>query len=170
MQAGQVVKVGQAQKPVDLASANVKDAGHFKAFHAREHAGRRHRDFGRDKGQLVAHHDTQFGRRLVADHDAETARRKAVELPLLDEVVDDRHLALFGRVDAVEQHLLHLAIMGQQALHLRERRNRQHLRVFLDLCGQATPVGDRVSGFDGRVGHHAQHAGTHLVIETIHDR
>ncbi len=91
-------------------------------------------------------------------------------LALLDEVIDDRHLALLDRVDTVEQHLLDLAVVGQQTLHLCKWRNRQHLRVFLDFRTQATPVGDRVGGFDGGVRYHAEHAGAHLVIEAIHDR
>ena len=148
----------------------MEGAHHGKALHAREHAGRGHGDFRGDEGQLVANLYAQLGRGLVTDDDAKAARRQLVELTLQHELVDDRDVALLGRVDAVEQDLLHFAVIGQQPLHLGKRRYRHHLGVLLDLGGQALPVVDGRIALDGRVGHHAQHAGAHLMIEAIHHR
>ncbi|MNZ59398.1 hypothetical protein D3C78_774360 [compost metagenome] len=170
VQTRQVRQVGKPQVAVDFTGADMEDADHGKALHAREHAGGGHGDLRGDEGQLVADADTQLGRRLVTDHDAELTRRQGVELTFTDEVVDDRDLPLLGRVDAVEQHLLHLAVMGQQALHLGKGCHRHNLRVLLYLLGKGGPVADRLSAFKGGMGHHAQYPGAHLVIETVHDR
>ncbi len=108
-------------------------------------------------------------RRLVADQDAELAGFEALQRPFLEELVDDRNLALLVRVDGVDQHLLHRAARAEQALHLDEGRDFQHVGVLrLDLPGDALPVGNRLVGLDRGVGHHAQHAGTHLVVEAVH--
>ncbi|MNE12503.1 hypothetical protein D3C80_1053040 [compost metagenome] len=145
-------------------------ADHREAFHAREHARRGHRDLRGDEGQLVADTDTQLGRRLVTDHDAEVTRRQSVELTFTDEVIDDRHLSFLGRVDAIEQHLLHLALVGQQPLHLGKGCHRNDLRVLLYLLGKGGPIVDRLAGFQGGMGHHAQYPGAHFVIEAVHHR
>ncbi|MNQ62797.1 hypothetical protein D3C85_771550 [compost metagenome] len=166
----QILQVGHAQIAIKLASADMENADNGEALHAREHPGRGHADLRRDEGDLVTDADAELGRSLVADDDAEAARRQIVELALFHEVVDDRHIALERRVDGIEQYLGHLTVIGQQALHLGERRNRRHLRVLLDLGGQALPIVDRLSGFNGRVGHHAQHTGAHLMIEAVHHR
>ncbi|MNT54883.1 hypothetical protein D3C72_1920760 [compost metagenome] len=39
-----------------------------------------------------------------------------------------------------------------------------------DAFGQLAPVIDGYGGLHRGVGHHAQHAGTHLVVEAVHDR
>jgi len=148
----------------------MENALHGEALHAREHACRGHGDFRRNKGQLVTNGHAEFFRRLVANDDAEAARSQRIELPLLHKLIDDRHIALLRRVDGIEQYLLHIAVIGQQTLHLGERRNRLHLRVLLDLGGQALPVADRLIADDSRVGHHAQHTGAHLMIEAVHHR
>ncbi|MNX95048.1 hypothetical protein D3C86_1273030 [compost metagenome] len=170
VQPGQILQVGDAKIAIELTGADMEDADHGKALHAREHPGRGHRDFGRDEGQLVADGRTELGRGLVADDDAELTRHQVVEFSLGHELIDDRHLALLRRVDGIEQDFRDLAVVGQQTLHLRKRRHGRHLRVLLDLGGQALPIADRLAGLDGRVGHHAQHAGAHLMIEAVHHR
>ena len=170
LQARQVLQVGDTQVAVDLTGADMKNALHGKTLHAREHAGRCHRDFRRNEGQLVANAHTELFRRLVTDDDAEAAWGQRVELALLHKLVNDRDIALLRRVDGIEQDFLHIAIIGQQALHLGKGGYRLDLGVLLDLRGQTLPVADRLIADDGRVRHHAQHAGAHLMIETVHDR
>ena len=136
MQLAQVFEVGQAQVAVQLAGTDVEDAGHGEALHAREHAGRSDGDFRCHEGHLVADTDAQLGRSLVADHQAEFAGPEVIDPALLDESVDDRDVVLLRRIDAIEQNLLDLPVMGQQTLHLSERRDRRHLRVS---AGPARP-------------------------------
>ncbi|MNO82713.1 hypothetical protein D3C76_739960 [compost metagenome] len=170
VQARQVLDVGQAQVAIDLAGAHVENADHGKALHAREHPRGGNRDLGGDESQFVADRKAKLGRGLVADHDAELTGLERVEVALLDEGINDRDLALLGRVDAIEQHLLHLALMGQQALHLGEGRYCLYLPILLYLAGKGRPVADGLAGFQGGMGHHPQYAGAHFMIEAIHDR
>ena len=170
VQASQVLDIGHGHEVVHLASADMEDADHGEALQTRKHARRGHRDFRRDEGDLVANPYAEFGGGAVADNDAKAARRQGCKAAFLEVIANDRDLGLFLGINGIDQHFLHFAVAAQQALHLHERRHRQHLRMLGHAGRQAAPVIDRHTAFHGGVGHHAEHAGAHLTVETIHHR
>ena len=78
---------------------------------------------------------------------------------------------LFGlRVNPVDQHRGHAAVMRQHALQLNEGRRADNLGVALQLLCQRAPIIDGLITVDGRMRDHAQDAGSQLAIKTIHHR
>ncbi|MNQ41505.1 hypothetical protein D3C85_551810 [compost metagenome] len=162
--------MGHSHVAIDLSGANMKDAHHGKALEPRKHARRRYRDFGRDEGDLVAQAHAQLGGGLVADDDAEGTGFEVLQAALPKEIADDRNLRLLERIDGIDQHLLHLALIREQALHLAEWRNGQHLRILQRGVGEAAPIIDGRRRLDGGMRHHTEHAGAHLMVEAVHHR
>ena len=113
MQASQVGEVGQADVAVDLASANVKVPTTVKRFMRGNMPAGVTVTSGRRRSACRQPH-AQLGRGLVTDDNAKAARRQRVELTLQHELIDDRDVVFLGRVDAIEQDLLHFAVVGQQ--------------------------------------------------------
>ena len=170
LQARQILHMGQGQVTVDLAGADMENTDHGKPLEARKHAGWSNSDFRGNKGDLVTQVDAEFGGGLVTQHHAKLAGLQIIQATLFEEVADDRDLGFFLRIDRIDQHFLHLAVVGQQALHLAKRCNRQHLRVALRLIGQAAPVLDRCGALNRGVRHHTEHTGAHFMVEAIHYR
>lgn len=76
----------------------------------------------------------------LAEDDAELARLEVVQAALDDVLTDDGNLALLLRVDAVDQHRQHIALVRQHALQFGERRRADHLAVPQRRVGDGLPV------------------------------
>ena len=172
MQAQQLAGIGdvdQRQRVVQF-GADLEQGDYGEALHARSDAARRAGGFRDDQGQLVADIDMEAPRGDLAEDDAELARLEVVQAALDDVLTDDGNLALLLRVDAVDQHRQHIALVRQHALQFGERRRADHLAVPKRRVGDGLPVVQRLRRADGGMRHHAEDPRAHFLLEAVHHR
>ena len=161
--------VDQGQRTVQLGT-DLEHRSHVQTLHARRDAARRAAQLRDDQGQLVAHLQAETPRGDVADHHAEFAGLQIVQAALADVLGQDRYLALFCRIDAVNLDRLHQPAMREHALQLGIGCRGLHMRIGHGLVRQGAPVGDRLGSVEHGVRHHAENARAHFLLETVHHR
>ena len=145
-------------------------ADHGETLEARHHPGRGHAGLRQHQGDLVAGFGAQLTGQRVTQHDTELTGLQILEVTVPHHLIDDGHVLLRFRLDAVDQHPGHVALVGEHALELDERRRRFHARVVTHLVGQRLPVGDRLAAVHGQMGDHPQNAGLKFPVEAVHHR
>ncbi len=150
--------------------ADLEDADHGQALHARCDTARLLADFRHDQRQLVASVQAEAPRSQLTDDHAELTRLQVLQAALDDMLADDRDLALFGRVDTAHLDRLHRALVRQHAFHFGNRRRRHHRRVAHGRVGHLVPIVQRLHAEDGGMRYQAEDARTHFALEAVHHR
>ncbi|MCY1410100.1 hypothetical protein D9M71_254630 [compost metagenome] len=161
--------VDQCHGAIELGT-DLEHTDHVQALHARCDPARRAADFRHDQGQLVADIQAKTPGRDLADHHAELAGLQVIQAALDNMIGNNGHLAFARRIDTADLDRLHRALIGNHPLHFGEGHRREHLRVFQGGSGNRLPVIQWLDPQNGRVGHHAEDARTHLALEAVHHR
>ncbi|MNG05194.1 hypothetical protein D3C84_883710 [compost metagenome] len=83
---------------------------------------------------------------------------------------NNRDFTFQRRIDTADLDRLHRALVGKHALHLDQRRDSEHLRVFQRSLGRRAPVSQWLHTENTGMRHHAEDPRAHFALKTVHHR